>query len=324
MQAWQVTSLGEPDEALRLVEVDQPPPGPGEVRVAVRAVGINFADVLLCRGAYQVRPSLPFSPGIELCGVVEEVGPDVTRVAVGQRVVASLIGALTQQVVVPQSAVHAAPAELTDAEASVLTVSFHTAWFALHRRARLQAGETVVVHAAGGGVGLATVQLAAAAGARVVAVVGGAAKGDAARRAGADVVVDRRTDDLAGALLAATQGQGADVVVDPVGGDAYDASTRAVALDGRIVLVGFAGGRVQDVRAGHVLVKNYSVLGLHWALYLQRRPDLVDQAHDELLRLVAGGLRPLVADVVPWDRAPEALVRLAAGETVGRLAVGLA
>jgi NADPH:quinone reductase len=324
VQAWQVTSLGEPDEALRLVDVDPVPPGPGEVRVAVRAVGINFADVLLCRGEYQVRPDLPFSPGIELCGVVAEIGPDVTRTAVGERVVASLVGALAQDVVVPQSAVHAAPAELTDAEAAVLTVSFHTAWFALHRRARLQPGETVVVHAAGGGVGLAAVQLAAAAGARVVAVVGGEAKGEAARRAGAHVVVDRRTDDLAGALLAATDRRGADVVVDPVGGDAYDASTRAIALDGRIVLVGFAGGRVQEVRPGHVLVKNYSVLGLHWALYLQRRPDLVDHAHDELLRLVAQGLRPVVADVVPWERAPEALGRLAAGETVGRLAVGLA
>jgi NADPH2:quinone reductase len=325
MRAWQVTALGEPADVLRPADLDQPEPGPGEVLIRVRAVGINFADVLLARGQYQVRPPLPFTPGVELCGDVVAVGAGVTGRTPGERVVASVMGALAEAVVVPAHAVRAAPEQLDDAAAAVLTVSYQTAWFALHHRARVQPGETVVVHAAAGGVGVATVQLAKAAGARVIAVVGGRPeKAAAAREAGADELVDRSTEDVAARLRELTGGRGADVVVDPVGGDAYDASAKAIALDGRIVLIGFAGGRIQDIRAAPVLVRNYSVLGLYWALYLERRPDLVDVAHAELSRLIAEGIvRPLVADTVPFEQAPSALARLAGGEIVGRLAVGV-
>ncbi|MBO3083652.1 NADPH:quinone oxidoreductase family protein [Cellulomonas fengjieae] len=322
MRAWQVVRHGEPAEVLELVDVADPSPGPGQVLVRVRAVAVNFPDALLARGEYQVRPALPFSPGIELCGEVVGVGDGVARAAVGDRVVGSRIGVLSELAVLDEREVFPAPAGLDDAEAAALTIGYQTAWFGLHRRAALQPGETLLVHAAAGGVGTAAVQLGAAAGARVIGVVGSAAKAEVARAAGADVVVDRSVQDLVEVVKAETAGAGADVVFDPVGGDAFERSTRCIAFEGRIVVVGFAGGVIQDVRAGHALVKNYGVLGLHWALYAQRRPDLVDAAHAELTRLIeAGTIRPVVADVVAFEDAPAAVQRLADGATTGRLVV---
>lgn len=326
MRAWHVERYGEPDDVLRLVDVDDPPPpGPGQVLVGVRAVAVNFPDVLLARGQYQERPPLPFVPGIELCGEVRAVGAGVGHVAVGDRVVGSRIGVLAEQALLGADEVWPCPPELSDAEAAGFVIAYQTAWFALHRRASLQTGETVLVTAAAGGVGTATVQLAVAAGARVVAVVGSAAKADAARAAGAHVVVDRSTQDVVAAVREATGGAGADVVVDPVGGDAFEAATRCVAFEGRVVVVGFAAGTIQDVRAGHALVKNYGVLGLHWALYARRRPDLVRAAHRALSELVvSGAVRPVVSDVVAFADAPRAVARLAAGGTTGRLVVAVA
>ncbi|MDC7123549.1 NADPH:quinone oxidoreductase family protein [Cellulomonas fimi] len=325
MRAWHVERYGEPVDVLRLADVPDPVPGPGQVLVGVRAVAVNFPDVLLARGQYQERPPLPFVPGIELCGDVLAVGDGVDHVAVGDRVVGSRIGVLAERAVLDAHEVWPAPAGLSDEQAAGFVIAYQTAWFALHRRAGLRRGETVLVTAAAGGVGTATVQLAAAAGARVVGVVGSEAKAAAARDAGAHVVVDRSTQDVASAVREATGGTGADVVVDPVGGEAYEAATRCVAFEGRIVIVGFAGGTIQDARAGHALVKNYGVLGLHWALYARRRPDLVRLAHRALTGLVEqGAVRPVVSDVVPFEQAPEAVARLAGGGTTGRLVVRVA
>ncbi|WP_315095330.1 NADPH:quinone oxidoreductase family protein [uncultured Cellulomonas sp.] len=325
MRAWHVVRHGEPAEVLELADVADPTPAPGQVLVAVRTVAVNFPDVLLARGEYQVRPPLPFSPGIELCGQVVAVGAGVTRASVGDRVVGSHIGVLAELAVLEEREVFPAPAALDDTEAAALTIGYQTAWFGLHRRAALQPGETLLVHAAAGGVGSAAVQLGAAAGARVIGVVGSAAKAEVARTAGADVVVDRSTQDVVAEVKAQTGGAGADVVFDPVGGSAFEQSTRCVAFEGRIVVVGFAGGTIQAVNAGHALVKNYGVLGLHWALYAQRRPELVDAAHVELTRLIdAGRIRPVVTDVVAFEDAPGAVQRLADGGTTGRLVVRVA
>ncbi|MEN5072245.1 NADPH:quinone oxidoreductase family protein [Isoptericola cucumis] len=328
MRAWHVVRHGEPADVLEPAEVPVPAPGPGEVLLAVRAVAVNFPDALLARGQYQVRPELPFVPGIELCGDVVAVGDDAGgRLAVGDRVVGSKIGVLSQYATVPADAVRPAPPELDDAQAAALTIAYQTAWFGLHRRAALQAGETLLVHAAAGGVGTAACQLGAAAGARVVGVVGSEAKADAARAAGAAHVLVRDADggNVAAAVKELTGGAGADVVFDPVGGSSFEQSTRCIAFEGRIVVVGFASGEIPPVRANHALVKNYSVLGLHWALYQQRRPELVDAAHADLTRLVASGaLRPLVEDVVAFDDAPRAVQRLADGRTTGRLVVRVA
>lgn len=325
MRAWHVERYGEPVDVLRLAEVPDPVPGPGQVLVGVRAVAVNFPDVLLARGQYQERPPLPFVPGIELCGDVLAVGDGVEHVAVGDRVVGSRIGVLAERAVVDTHEVWPAPPGLSDEQAAGFVIAYQTAWFALHRRASLRRGETVLVTAAAGGVGTATVQLATAAGARVVGVVGSEAKAAVARDAGAHVVVDRSAQDVVAAVREATGGAGVDVVVDPVGGDAYEAATRCVAFEGRIVVVGFAGGTIQDARASHALVKNYGVLGLHWALYARRRPDLVRLAHRALTGLVEqGAVRPVVSDVVPFEQAPEAVARLAGGGTTGRLVVRVA
>jgi NADPH2:quinone reductase len=323
-RAWRVHRNGEPTDVMTLDDLEVPAPGPGEALVRVLAVAINFPDVLLARGEYQVRPEPPFVPGIELCAEVVEVGEGVDRVAVGDRVVGSHIGVLAERVVLPAALLHQAPAALDDAQAAALTVAYQTAWFGLHRRAGLAAGETLLVHAAAGGVGTAACQLGAAAGARVIGVVGSEAKAAVAHAAGAEHVL-LRSDDVAARVKEITGGAGADVVFDPVGGPSFVASTKCIAFEGRIVVVGFASGEIPPVRANHALVKNYSVVGLHWGLYAQRDPALVDTAHAELVALAASGvLRPVVADVVAFDKAPEAIELLATGATTGRLVVQVA
>ncbi|AYF98268.1 NADPH:quinone oxidoreductase family protein [Protaetiibacter intestinalis] len=318
-RAWQATAYGEPGEVLELVERELPEPGPGEVRIRTTAIALNFPDVLLCRGQYQVRPEPPFVPGVECCGVVTAVGAGVDAVAVGDRVVGSLIGVLAEEAVLPAGSVFPAPPALTDAEAAALTVGYQTAWVGLNRRAALQAGETVLVTAASGGVGSAAVQLAAAAGARVIAVVGSAAKGELARRLGADVVIDRSSDDIVERVKAETGGRGVEVVFDPVGGDTYAAAQKAIAFEGRLLVVGFAGGDIQQIPANIVLVKNFSVVGVHWGLYMSKNPAVTREAHAALTELAASGVvRPEVTEV-PFAEVPEALDRLAAGVTVGRL-----
>jgi len=333
MRAWRVTSLGEPADALRLERVAVPQPGPGEALVRVVAVAANFPDVLLCRGEYQVKPALPFIPGIECVGEVVAIGEatadgtdaEASALRIGDRVVGTKIGVLSEYAVLPASDLHRAPLALDDDAAAGLVIAYQTAWFGLHRRAGLRAGEHLLVHAAAGGVGVAAVQLGAAAGARVIGVVGSARKAEAARAAGAEVVLIRGEDDIAKGVLAATAGHGADVVFDPVGGAAFTASTKCVAFEGRIVVVGFAGGQIQELPAGHVLVKNYSVLGLHWGLYPGQRPDLIAQAHADLERLADEGvLHPVVDHVVPFDEAPAAIAALAAGQVIGRVVVRVA
>lgn len=325
MRAWQVTALGEPADVLQAVDAPFPAVVPGHLRVRVLATALNFPDVLMVRGHYQVRPDLPFTPGVEVCGEVLELGEGVTGFAIGERVVGTTAaphGGLAQECLMPATGTFAAPASLPDAEASALTIGYQTAYVGLVRRAALRAGESLLVHAAAGGVGTAAVQVGKALDARVVAVVGSGAKAEVARAAGADVVVDRSAGDLVAALKEALGRNGADVVFDPVGGAAYDASTKVVAFEGRLVVVGFTSGTIPAPALNHALVKNYSILGLHWGLYLQRDHAVAAAAHDQLVSWAdAGVVRPFVSQVVPFDEAPGALARLGAGESTGRLVV---
>lgn len=329
MRAWQVVRHGEPADALQRREVPVPVPGAGQVLVQVSACALNFPDALLARGQYQVRPPLPFTPGIELCGTVVAVGEGVPEARLGERVLgmpALPDGALADYAIASAATVFAAPESLDDATASALYVGYQTGWFGLHRRAALQSGETVLVHAAAGGVGSAAVQLAKAAGARVVAVVGGAEKATVAAALGADVVIDRLAHDgvsgLVEVLKAACGPGGADVVYDPVGGDAFTASTKVIAFEGRIVVVGFTSGTVPQAATNHLLVKNYGVLGLHWGRYQDVAPELVRHAQDEITALVASGhVLPLVSRRVGGADVPQAIAELAAGRTTGRVVV---
>lgn len=327
MIAWQVASLGEPVDVMRLGEVPEPEPGPDQVVVEVLATALNFPDVLLARGQYQDRPPLPFTPGVEMCGRVVKVGPRGPAHLVGERVLGTVVlphGALARYAVAGAREVFRTPAGLDDDACAALHIAYQTAWFALHRRAGLRVGQTVLVHAAAGGVGSAAVQLAKVAGARVIGVVG-PGKVEVARRLGCDLVLERGAGDQAGQVEQVkrfTEGRGVDVAFDPVGGDAYALSSKVIAFEGRVVVVGFAGGQVPAPALNHALVKNYSILGLHWGLYRRHDPDLVRRCHDELSELAAvGALRPLVSRTVPFEEAPEALARLAAGDTVGRVVV---
>ncbi|MGQ4715141.1 NADPH:quinone oxidoreductase family protein [Streptomyces anulatus] len=315
MQAWRVHRNGEPGEVMRLEETDRPTPGDGQVLVEVRAANVNFPDALLCRGQYQVRPPLPFTPGVEVCGTTED----------GRRVLATPAlphGGFADYVVADESALLPAPDALDDAEAAALHIGYQTGWFGLHRRARLQPGETLLVHAAAGGVGSAAVQLGRAAGAKVIGVVGGPEKAKAARELGCDLVIDRRSEDIVAAVKDATGGRGADVVYDPVGGDAYAKSAKCVAFEGRILVVGFASGVIPAPGLNHALVKNYSVVGLHWGLYNAKDPAAVRACHDELTELAEQGIvKPLVSERVAMAGAAAAVQRVADGTSTGRIVV---
>ena len=325
MKAWRLHHLGEPAEAMRLDEVPVPEPAPGQVRLRVRAAGVNFPDAMLCRGEYQIRPPLPFTPGVEMCGEVDALGEGVEGLAVGARVISPALlpgGAFAEYAVVPAAGVLPAPEALDDAAAAALHIGYQTGWFGLHRRAALRPGETLIVHAAAGGVGSAAVQLGKAAGATVIGVVGGPDKAAAARELGADIVVDRHREDFVAVVKEATAGRGANVVYDPVGGDSYTRSTKCIAFEGRIVIVGFTSGTVPTPGLNHALVKNYAILGLHWGLYNVHDPAAVRQAHAELTRLAAeGSVDPLISERLPLEGAADAVQRVCDGTTTGRLVV---
>ena len=325
MRAWQVERMGEPRDVLTLTEVPDPEPGPGQVLVRVLGAAANFPDVLMCRGGYQVRPPLPYTPGIELCGEVVAAGPGVVGVAAGDRVIggpAMPYGAFAELALMNADAALPAPAGLDDAEAAAFFITYQTGWFGLHRRAQLAAGETLLVQAAAGGVGSGAVQLGKAAGARVIGVVGGERKAEVARSLGADVVIDRRSQDFVSVVKDVTGGRGADVVYDSVGGEAYTRSTKCVAFEGRILVVGFASGEIPSAALNHALIKNYSIVGLHWGLYQTKEPQAIRDAHAQLTKLVAdGAIRPLVGERLGLAEVASGLQRLADGDTVGRIVV---
>ena len=323
MKAWRVSDLGEPRDVMSLDEVPVPQPGAGQLLVRVLGAAANFPDVLMCRGLYQVKPPLPFTPGVELCGEVAVLGPGATGFAVGDRVMGSPVlpsGGFAELALMDTATTFPAPNGLDNAQAAAFYIGYQTGWFGLHRRAHLQPGETLLVHAAAGGVGSAAVQLGKAAGAYVIGVVGGPEKAEVARKLGADVVVERHTQDFVAVVKDVTGGHGADVVYDPVGGDAYQRSTKCIAFEGRILVVGFAGGQIQSAALNHALVKNYSIVGLHWGLYTTKDPALVRVCHDELSELVAQGVaKPLVSERLGLDGVADGLQRLADGATVGRV-----
>lgn len=323
MKAWRINELGEPKDVMRLEEVPDPTPGSGQLVVKVLASPANFPDVLMARGLYQVKPELPFTAGVELCGEVVALGEGVDGFQAGDRVIGGAAlpyGGFGELALMEAATTFPAPEALTDAEASSLYIGYQTGWFGLHRRAHIQPGETLLVHAAAGGVGSAAIQLGKAAGATVIGVVGGPEKAAVAKQLGADVVIDRHTEDFVKVVKEVTGGKGADVIYDPVGGDTYDRSTKCIAFEGRILIIGFAGGRIQEAALNHALIKNYSIVGLHWGLYNMLGPELVKECHDDLTRMAAeGSIKPLVSETLSLEQVADGVQRLADGTTVGRV-----
>jgi NADPH2:quinone reductase len=324
VKAWVVRQLGGP-ETMRFEDVDASAPANGLVRIAVRASAINYFDALMVAGQYQVKPELPFVPGAEVSGVVESAPPGA-GFKPGDRVTALLdSGGLTRGGYAEVS--DAAPASvlrmpdtMSFEDGAGFTLIFQTAWFGLHRRAHLQPGETLLVHAGAGGVGSAAIQVGKAAGAMVIATAGSDEKTAVCMQLGADHAINYKTQDFSEEVKGITGGRGADVIFDPVGGDVYDRSTKCVAFEGRIVIVGFTSGRIPQAAANHVLVKNYSVVGLHWGLYSKRAPELLPAATSALMDLYASGkIKPLISARVPLAEAPSALAMVASGKSTGKV-----
>ncbi|HEX2108452.1 MAG TPA: NADPH:quinone oxidoreductase family protein [Rubrobacteraceae bacterium] len=322
MRAWQVHELGDPQEALKLEEVEDPEPGPGEVVVAVEAAALNFFDILLCKGEYQERPETPFTPGGEVSGTICAVGEGVD-LKEGLRVIATPFpsGGYAEKVAVPaENGVFPIPDDMTPEAAAAMHVAYQSAHFGLHRRANLKEGETVLVHAGAGGIGSAAIQLARTAGARVFSTAGGPEKVKVCEKLGAEVAVDYKEENFVDAVKEATDGRGAEVIFDPVGGEVFDLSRRCVAFEGRIVIVGFTSGSIADVPTNHLLVKNYSVVGLHWGLYNKVAPELVVETHEALVELYQNDeIDPLIFKTVPFEEVPEALGLLGSRKTYGKL-----
>jgi NADPH2:quinone reductase len=205
-------------------------------------------------------------------------------------------------------------------KAAALPITYQTAHVALHHRAQLKSGETVLVHAGAGGVGSAAIQIARAAGARVIATAGGPEKVEVCKDLGAEIAIDYRVENFVEVVKEATEGRGADVTFDPVGGDVFDGSRRCVAFEGRIVVIGFASGRIAEAPTNHVLVKNYSVVGMHWGLYTRVMPDLIRSTHEDLMRLYDnGGIDPLISETVSFEELPKALNKLGSRSTYGKI-----
>jgi NADPH:quinone reductase len=320
MKAVVATRWGEPSDLLYL-DVPDPEPGPGQVLVETRAAGCNFPDILMVQGKYQVKPPHPFSPGHEIAGVVRAVGPGVTRVRAGQRVIANLEwGGYAERAVTSAERVHPIPDAMPFDQAAAFYVVYQTGYSALVRRAALQPGEWLLVHGAAGGVGLAAVQLGKALGARVIATAGTKDKLEIARQSGADVLIDYGTEDWVERVKAVTGGEGADVIYDPVGGDVFDGSTKCIAFEGRILTIGFAGGRIPTLAINRVLLKNFSVVGVHWGYYQRRGSPLVQEWMDALLKLYEQGrIRPVVYRSYPLREAAAALGALSARESYGKV-----
>jgi NADPH2:quinone reductase len=326
MRAWQASQVGDPVEVMALLQLPAPEPAAGQVAVTVTACALGYPDLLLVQGKHQMKAPLPMTPGVELAGIVRALGEGVDSVRIGDRVVGIAAlphGALADVALAPATDLHPIPDDVADVAAAAMYTAFQTAWFALHHRAALKAGETLLVHAGAGGVGSAAIQLGVAAGARVIATAGGPEKVALCRQLGAEHAIDYVADpDFAPVVNELTDGKGADVIFDPVGGEVFDRSRRCIAWEGRLVVIGFASDTIPSVKVNHVLIKNYSVMGLYWGPYRDRDPALVRRAHDEVVALVqAGTVTPLVMASYPLEQAAIALQSLSGRSTYGRLVV---
>ena len=323
MKAWQIHELGEPKESLKVEEMDTPEPMAGQLLIEVDAVGLAFPDVLQCRGEYQVKPSLPFIPGGETAGRVIAVGEGVEDFRVGQKVI-SLGGGLSEQALVQAQMSFGVPDSMDQVKAAALPMNYGTTWFALHDRALIKSGESLLVTGASGGTGSAAIQLGLAAGARVIAVAGGKEKVDACRELGADVVIDHKEEeDLVEKVREVTNNSGVDVAYDPVGGEVFQKVRRCMAWNGRLLVIGFVAG-IPDIATNHVLLKNYSVVGVHWGASLGRDPGSFKQQMASVVELSkAGEGDPLLHPTYEFDSANQALQDIADRKVVGKVVIDL-
>jgi NADPH2:quinone reductase len=324
-----VVHLHGPLEDLKLETFPDPRPGPDEVLVEVHAASVNFPDLLVIGGTYQVLPALPFVPGKDLAGTVAAVGANVSSVKPGDRVMAQIeYGAFAELAAVPSRNCYRMPDGMSFTEGAAMGLVYLTAHFALVERGGVRPGETVLVTGAAGGVGHAAVQIARALGATVIAAVSADDQAAAARASGADHVVRTDVADLRESfrqqVFSAVGKRGVDLIVDTVGGDVFDACLRAIAWCGRLVTVGYASGRVPEVKAGLILVKNISLIGLQVSDYRDRAPEKTRRAQAELFKLYeAGKLKPHVMAVYPFEAYREALAAVRDRRVLGKAVLAI-
>jgi NADPH2:quinone reductase len=324
MYAIRCDSWGSADN-LHWAELPDPAaPGPDEVKIKVAAAGVNFADTLIIAGQYQVKPTLPFAPGFELAGTVLEVGAGITHVAPGDRVMALVDhGAFAELALANAQSVFPLPAGMDFVTAAGFPIAYGTSYGAYAWKARLQAGELLLVHGAAGGVGLTAVEIGKAMGATVIATAGGEEKLAIARQHGADYLIDYKVEDIRERVkgIVATLGRsGVDVVFDPVGGACFEASLRCVAWGARLIVVGFAGGQVPQIPANILLVKNVDALGFFFGSYRQQRPGLIQQAFADLGRMFEqGALKPHISHQLPAENVAEAFDLLTNRRSTGKV-----
>jgi NADPH2:quinone reductase len=291
------------------------------VRIRNHAAALNFFDILQIQGKYQTKPPLPFTPGAEVAGIVDAVGPGVNHLAIGDRVMGSGgLGGFAEYTVTPAAKTFRIPAAMDFAEAAAMLIVYQTSYLALKVRAAIKTREWLLVHAAAGGVGSSAMQLGKAFGARVIATSGSADKVDFCLRQGADYALNYRDASWVEQVKEITAGHGADVIYDPVGGDIFDLSTKCIASEGRLLVIGFAGGRIPSIAANRILLKGMSVVGCYWGGYLEHHPGFLAETQADLFALYeAGQIKPVVSQVYPLADAVAALRALAERKTHGKV-----
>lgn len=318
MRAVVCTAFGPP-ECLVVEHRPVPMPGAGEVQVELRAWGVNHVDLLMCAGGYQLRPDLPFVPGLEAAGVVTGTGPGVTRWKAGDRVITQhRPGAFAELVTLPEASAFALPARFDFAEGAAFRSAYHTAYHALAQRAGLRAGETLMIHGASGGVGLAAVHVGRLLGATVIATGADPEKLAVVKAEGADHVVDASAG-FRDTVKAITGGRGVDVVYDPVGGDLFDESMRCLAWGARLLVIGFTGGRPASARTNHLLIKGAAAIGIRAGEATRQEPRLLAESMARLHAWAEDGkLRPHISHRVPFSRFLEAIRAVGDRRVVGK------
>ncbi|MDY7575402.1 NADPH:quinone oxidoreductase family protein [Actimicrobium sp. CCI2.3] len=322
MKAIVCNAWGLPD-TLVIEELPDAAPGPGQIAIEIRAAGVNFPDVLIIQNKYQFKPALPFTPGSELAGIVLAVGEGVTRYQAGDEVIAfSAQGAFAQQIVVPANAVMPMPPGMDFDIAAAITLTYGTSHHAVVDRAQLKAGETMLVLGAAGGVGLAAIEIGKALGARVIAAASSDEKLAVCREHGADVTINYSTEDLRGAIKAATDGKGPDVIYDPVGGIYTEPAFRSIGWRGRYLVVGFANGEIPALPLNLMLLKGASLVGVFWGEFAKREPKANAAAMQQLMGWLANGtIKPRISGRYALAETAQALNDMAARKVMGKVVI---
>ena len=320
MKAVLCEAFGSPD-SLVIQEIESPAVQAGAVKIRVYACGINFPDALMIQGLYQLKPPMPFIPGLEVAGDIIEVGEGVDQLCAGDRVMATMMyGAFAEEVVVPATMVLPMPANMPYESGAAFPLAYGTAQVALAQRGQLKPGETLLVLGAAGGVGLAAVEVGKAMGARVIAAASTNEKLKLARLHGADETINYKSVSLRDQINALTNERGADVIFDPVGGDIFDVAVRRVAWEGRYLVVGFASGRIPTLPANIALLKNAALVGVFWGAYLMHDPAVIKRSFAQLLAWYAADLlQPHIQRVYPLECAGTAVLELMERRAMGKL-----